>query len=275
MADLRVLVALARAEQDRFARLAVGTAETAGRLWDRYGPVSDLTLAAWQAQTVPLVVAAQNVAAVQRIGYLTAYSNLSGVPTRAPAIDVAALVADARNGTPAATVYARPTITARKALSEGRTIDEALKVGRARLLSTVSDDVMLAARAAEHETMLSFPHVVGYRRVPNAGACKLCLAASTQRYHVRDLRPCHGNCRCSVAPIVGTEDPGHILNRDLHAQLKQQGVIDDLTARKRGDVRFGGPRSATERDLPRVAVHEHGELGPTLTNAGDHWTGPL
>lgn len=62
--------------------------------------------------------------------------------------------------------------------------------------------------------------IVGWRRVTEPGACEFCLLASTQRYHTKDLHPLHEHCRCSVAPVVGLKDPGHVLNKDLLQRLK-------------------------------------------------------
>lgn len=271
-ADLTVLLALARADQDRYARLATATSTAAGDLWARLAPIDDLALARWQRAIVPLVRSAQRAAAVQRMGYLTAYYRLAGEPAAQLDIDITGLLDGLRNGTPLTEVYARPVITVRKALSEGRSAAEALKIGGARTAMTAETDVMLAARQAEHATMQQLPRVVGYRRVPNGGACKLCLAAATQRYHVRDLRPCHANCHCGVVEIVGTQDPGHIIDHDAYQRLKADGAIDEATARKAAKVRYGGARTATERDL--YVVHDHGELGPTLAEPGQHFTGP-
>ena len=292
MSDALVLATLARAHRDRFARLAEGTARLTGRLWDRYGPVSDQFLEEWLAETIPVVQAGQQVAASQTIGYLTAYSTIAGVPVDAPEIDLEALIAGVRNGTPPADVYARPTITARKVLSDGRGLADALRIGRARAAETAHTDVMLASRAAEQATMEAFPHCVGYRRVANPSACRYCLLASTQRYHVRDLRPCHTNCNCSVAMIIGSKDPGHVLDQKLHQQLKDAGVVEEETLRRQiaraktaglddrvtalrarqDQVRARIAEDPALRYRSEVAVHEHGELGPVLTDREQHFT---
>lgn len=46
--------------------------------------------------------------------------------------------------------------------------------------------------------------IVGYERVPDGGACVLCLTAAGQRYHSDDLMPIHDKCGCGVEPL--TED---------------------------------------------------------------------
>lgn len=335
-------MALARADQDRFARLATGTGRAAAILWEQLHPMTDAELLTWQRAIVPMVRGAQQAAAAQRIGYLTAYYELAGETPVQLDLDITGILGGLRNGTAPAEVYARPVVTARTALAEGKPWVDALRAGGARAEQTAETDVMLAARQAEFETMQQIPRVVGYRRVPNGGACKLCLAAATQRYHVRDLRPCHGNCRCGVVPIIGTQDPGHIIDRDAYERLKASGAFDGATAAKRSGVRYGGARTGTERRLGSASaesertarqadaaarnarshadraraelagerdpnrrerltlraqewdrraataeqraatarssdlftVHEHGELGPTLAEPGQHFTGP-
>lgn len=255
-------MALARADQDRFARIATGTGQFAERLFTRLAPITDEQLATWQRTVVPAVRSAQRAAATQRIGYLSAYSRLAGEPAQPLEVDVTGLLDGLRNGVPITDVYARPVITARAALSEGRTIGEAIRAGAVRAHATAETDVMLAARQAEHEALPQLPHVVGYRRVPNGGACRLCLAAATQRYHVRDLRPCHVNCRCGVVPIIGHRDPGAIIDHEALAALKRDGVISDLGALKRSGGRYG------------AEVRHHGELGPVLVDPQHSFTGP-
>lgn len=73
------------------------------------------------------------------------------------------------------------------------------------------------------------------------------------------------NCDCGVAPIVGTDDPGHVLDAPLLDQV-HAAVAD----------RFGtfdaSGRAPDYRDL--VVTHDHGELGPVLARRGDHFDGP-
>lgn len=78
--------------------------------------------------------------------------------------------------------------------------------------------------------------------------------------------PIHSHCDCGVAPIVGTDDPGRIVNRDLYRQLRENGggqywkqrgiAIDDEGNILRPD---GNPLA--------VKTSNHGELGPVLTDA--------
>jgi hypothetical protein len=73
------------------------------------------------------------------------------------------------------------------------------------------------------------------------------------------------NCDCGIAPIIGTDDPGHVLDGQL---------LDDV--HNAIQERFGtSDRSARVPDYRDVLVtHEHGELGPVLARRGDAFTAP-
>lgn len=295
MASAQALAVLALAQRDRFARLEQGTADAMSALWDRFRPVTDADLERWLRAAVPLMQGAQRASAVSAVGYLDAYGRIAGYPQQLD-VDIDAVLAGLRDGIGPAEVYTRPVITVRKGISDGREVVDALRLGGERLRATASTDVMLAGREAGREAMGQMRHVVGYRRTVNPGACRYCLLCSTQRYHVRDLQPCHANCKCSPvgAPIYGDRDPGQILNRDLHAQLKREGVIEDETLRRQiRDAKKAGrdervrslsdQRDAlharmnadpAQRFRSEVTVHQHGELGPVLTSSDHAWTGP-
>jgi hypothetical protein len=71
------------------------------------------------------------------------------------------------------------------------------------------------------------------------------------------------NCDCTPTPIIGTRDPGAVLNRPLldqaHASIAERFGPEAVTL---------SADSAAYRGL--VTVYEHGEYGPTLAAAGDH-----
>lgn len=233
-------------------------AAAAGRVWRRVGPVEDAQLAAWLDGVLPVVEAGRRRAAGSAVAYLSAYLERAGLA--APLVDVDAVAAAVREGVPLDEVYSRPVITVRSALSDGAPLGDALREGAARAVMTIRTDAGLAARDASHE-VLSRSRVVGYRRVTDGNACELCVLASTQRYHRGDLSPIHPACGCSVVPIIGDRDPGHVIDRDAVAWLKASGASTD-----------GLPLG--ERYRQAVAVSTHGEYGPTLHAAGDHFTGP-
>ncbi len=172
-----------------------------------------------------------------------------------PPVDIAAVTdAAARNGTALADVYRRPFVTVWAALAAGTDWSMAVAAGGARARSAADTDVQLAFRASAREIMDRDSRVVGYMRVPSGNACELCLMASTQRYRTGDLMPIHNHCGCDVEPILGDRDPGHVIDRELLDALK----VEDAVA-------------ARELVRERLGVEDHGELGPVLTVAGQHF----
>jgi hypothetical protein len=138
-----------------------------------------------------------------------------------------------------------------------------------RLAGTISDmNMTLAQREAYQADVRSGSSgpagVTGYRRIVHpelakTGTCGLCIVASDNVYHTAQLLPIHGNCNCTVLPIVGEIDPGTGLNNL---------TLGDFYAAA-GDSTFGEDLKKT-----RFVVNEHGEYGPVLGFEGQHFTGP-
>jgi len=178
-----------------------------------------------------------------------------------------------RSGTTALDVYARPASQAVFAYSKGGTVEDARQAVRDRLELLLHEDIMLAERDEEQRIYEAVPRVVGYRRVIHPersenGTCGLCAVAATQRYRTDELRPLHDGCECGSLPIVGTKDPGQVLNDEdleqLYAAAGEAVAIGGRQARS---------RSTAREDLlnVRVTVNEHGEKGPVLVKEGDHF----
>jgi hypothetical protein len=76
--------------------------------------------------------------------------------------------------------------------------------------------------------------------------------------------PIHPGCDCGEMPIYGNQDPGQVID-DIRLNATHEAVA----------ARFGvSDRSAREIDYRSIAIREHGELGPLLTVADQHFTGP-
>lgn len=192
---------------------------------------------------VPLSAAANQQSVLLTEAFL---SHALGAPP--VGLDADQIIAGIRNGATPEEVYTRPFVTVWSALKRGVPWAQAVKMGQDR-----------ASAAAEMDVQLSFTHtlraagdsswsnrIVGYQRVPDAGACDFCQTASGMLYNTDDLMPLHLHCGCGVDVVFAGDTVG------LNSASKH----------------FGGPGGL------KVAVHEHGELGPVLTNADDHFTGP-
>jgi hypothetical protein len=163
----------------------------------------------------------------------------------ASAMDRAALGLDmesvigaaARNGTPLEEVYRRPFVTVWTALKNGRPYEDAVASGLARVREAAVMDVQLAHRASLQAIQDGDPSIRGFRRVANGAACQFCLSIDGAIVSSASAMALHTGCGCGLEPLTG------------------------------GSVRASATPDA-------VAVHEHGELGPVLTDPSHDFTGP-
>lgn len=162
-------------------------------------------------------------------------------------VDAAQIIAGIRNGTTPAEVYHRSFVTVWAALGRGTPWAQAVKMGLDRATSAAATDVQLSFTHTLLAVGNADDQILGFERVPDDGACDFCIAASGQLYHSGDLMPLHNDCGCGVEPITAA---------DTMANLPP------------------APSSFPGADGLQVAVRDHGELGPVLTNAADHFTGP-
>lgn len=202
----------------------------------------------------PAVIAAQLQVANLTSVYLAAQTGTSPLP-------VSDVVAQGR-GIPVRDEFARPVITARTAISQGKTLDQALRAGGRRLESLATTDIQMA-KTRQADASLAHAGVEHYRRVPKgAGTCAMCLIASTQRYKVGTLSPIHPGCDCGVDVIPAGMDLEEVLDVNLlnttHAKVEAFAGVQDR-----------GGRAVDYRKL--IVEREHGEIGPLLTWKGDHF----
>lgn len=165
--------------------------------------------------------------------------------------------------------------------------------GERRLTSLALTDVELAVTHTVRDRLADEPDVRFYRRVlTGAESCGLCIIASTQRYRKRDLLPIHPNCDCVVAPILGEQDPGRVINStrvsedasptgetadgvpiyDAKDALDTEFLtreVHDAIRETFGEVAFDARRIDYRKIL---LVEQHGELGPVLTVARHKFT---
>lgn len=255
-----------------YNRLRTRTGAQILAAWRRAGGIDDAAARAWLATAVPITAGAQAATASLVAGYISLLGRAITGTATATAADPDAVTTEALRGVPAAAVYMRPVITARRLVGEGRPLGDALRIAGDRARSTAETDVLLAQRATTVDIAEREPRIVGYRRVLTGGSCALCATASTQRYHSEDLMPIHNNCDCGVAPIWGDRDPGNVINRELVADLK-------AAARTTGDPDYWRARHVTVDEdgtvrLPEPKVRQHGELGPVLTDSAHDFAGP-
>jgi hypothetical protein len=139
-----------------------------------------------------------------------------------------------RNGTAAEEVYRRPFVTVWTALSKGARYEDALNSGLARARSSASMDVQLSHRAAYAAAQVADPAIRGYQRIADASACDFCRTVNGAFVKSASAMPLHNGCGCGLGPLTRDVTPS---------------VVPDT-----------------------VVVHEHGELGPVLTDPAHHFT---
>ena len=225
------------------------------------GQHRDADLARFVSQASSVVLAGRQQTAALTDAYLTQVLRSAGLTVPAhKAIDTAAL-----RGVAVEEVLARPFTTVRVALSEGSTYGVAIKAGAARLTDIVATDMQLSKTHTARGIFSRTGGVHGFSRVVSGGkTCALCYIAATQRYSKEDLMPIHPGCSCGVDPITDgnpwDQDAADQQLEDTHA-----AVFDRL------GVSDSGGRAP---DYRKITVNDHGEIGPVLGRAGDHFTGP-
>lgn len=205
-------------------------------------------LAAWEAQMIPVAEAAQFHAAAVTAAYLAAVETAAtGEPVLAEPVEVADVSTEALRGAPAVDVWHRPAKTIWAALADDVAVGTAIVLGLRRALEIGETDLQLARTSTARRVMSVRSTIVGYRRAPSGRACDVCIAASRRRHRKTEPMPIHARCRCSVLPIFrDVGDPGDLVD----------------------------PEALAAAGVQPIAVHHHGETGPTLTPAGRHFTGP-
>jgi len=160
--------------------------------------------------------------------------------------------------------YERLASQYRYQVVNGSTEPDASANAAQRAAAVVRTDLSLAHRAQAQRFFSRRQVRTGFRRVlrPELGSggppCGLCVVAADRVYGYRQLLPLHPGCRCEVVAVGDTADPGLTLNADDLKHL------------------YGAAGSNTAEDLRRIRVQitEHGELGPVLIDADQHFRGP-
>lgn len=198
----------------------------------------------------------------------------------APEEPVPVLTARERNAMwlPPAVPYRRIAEQYRyQVIAEGVPEEKAQNKALVRIEALVRTDITLAVREQYYRN-LNLPRgqrqqAVGWRRVlhpelSESGPCGLCVVAADRVYKREQLKEIHDRCVCEVLPIYVGADPGLTLNRDDLNRLY------DAAGGTGGDVIKNGRRHSGALKKIRVVLTEHGELGPVLINADQHYRGP-
>lgn len=210
--------------------------------WRALPSFDEEDVAPFIAIAAPAVVAAQRASVALTAGYL---AQAIGHAPRGINPDLL-IGPTVRNGTPPEVLWRRPFITVWNDLSSGTKWDKAVKHGLARATSTASTDVQLSMRETLRAAGDANDLILGYRRVPDPGACEFCRLVAGQRYTTDQLLPIHSHCGCGVDVITEANRSNFFGNRENDLSITRDGVT--------------------------VAVREHGELGPVLVDGTHEFT---
>jgi hypothetical protein len=238
------------------------------------GAYRDADLARFVNQVSPIVLAGRRQTAALTDAYLSQVMRSAGIkiPVHKP-VDTAAL-----RGVDVTDVYARPYQTVWTKLSDGLAFEDAVSAGASRLADLIGTDMQMA-RTYTSQNVLSRSSASGYERVPSGmNTCALCEIASTQMYHIAELMPIHPGCACGVEPVTDSNpwDQGAADQRleDTHAAVFDRLGVADSGGRDVGLGKVDSSGNSISDYTALVAVRDHGEIGPMLVRAGDHFTGP-
>jgi hypothetical protein len=227
------------------------------------GSYRDEDADAFVGQILPTVLGAQQQMGALTDAYLSAMvGDMFGGGAAASGVQIP----EAIRGVPPAEVYRRPFVTVWTALSEGKSMTEAVKQGQTRLTSITGTDLQLVRTEATRQALAGDSRVQFYRRVLRGSYnCAMCVIASTQRYRKERLMPIHPGCDCGTRPLPAGQDPGQVIEPGLLE------AAHDAVAKGTGQADRGG-RLPDYRDI--IIDRQHGELGPLMALRRNDFTGP-
>ncbi|MFD9442167.1 hypothetical protein [Streptomyces sp. NPDC060001] len=237
-----------------------------GRSWTDLHAWRDADAAAFQRKTLPVILAGERQIATLTASYLEQlYRDVDGGARRVK-LDLDAVTGKSLRGVDPHDVYERPFKEVRAALSDGVALDAAVERGAHRLDTIAKTDLQLARTHTVREVAADMPRFeYTVRELQGEYDCALCMIASTQRYHKKNLAPIHPGCDCLVKTVTADYDPGQVIDSE---RLEQ---IHDLVEDALGKADRGG-RAVDYRKI--IISREHGEIGPVLGFRGQRFTGP-
>jgi hypothetical protein len=237
-----------------------------GQSWSGLKAWRDADVKTFQRRTLPLIFAGERQIATLTASYLEQLYREVDDRARRVSLDLDAVTGKSLRGVDPRDVYERPFKEVRFALSEGVALDDAVDRGGHRLETIVKTDLQLARTHTVREVADELPKFeYTVRELQGEYDCALCMIASTQRYHKRDLAPIHPGCDCLVKTVTAAYDPGQIIDEEF------LNSVHDAVEAALGTFDRGG-RAVDYRKI--IVSREHGEIGPVLGYRGQRFTGP-
>lgn len=191
-------VALVRKRQTLLATLRQTTAAQLARRWTALDSYDNET--AWLRTAGPVLLAGQSRAVDLQVAHLQALLGARITFDRPAILENAAVD------------LTEPFLALGRALNAGADYADAVEAGKLRAEGLGESGVQWASRAA-NQAAAGDDRIVGWTRTLGAGSCSWCIQVSAQRYHSAESASFgHLRCNCGVDPIIGSRDPGRVVN---------------------------------------------------------------
>lgn len=227
--------ALTQAYQSELKRTRLAVSGQVGEMFKALPNYYDEQVPVFLSRAVPVIQAGQQRAISLTSAYTSRQLGVGQV-----GLDIPEIIGGIRNGVTADMVYARPFVTVRAAIDRIG-LSGAVQKGLARAVASAAMDVALASRNASLAYAKQNTDITAWQRVAEPGCCDFCQEIDGAKLLSEDPAPLHNNCGCTVSPLT-----------------------------------FG--RGYTKSDFESssnwetVAIHDHGELGPLITNKENNFT---
>ncbi|WP_406324135.1 hypothetical protein [Streptomyces niveus] len=238
----------------------------AGRSWRDLGSWRGSDVRRFQRTSLPIILAGERQIASLTASYLEQlYRDVDRSAGRV-SLDFDEVTGKALRGVDPEDVYERPFKDVWTGLSDGAGMDEALNRGDHRLTTLIKTDLQLARTHTFRAVTAQQDGVEYYiRELRGEYDCALCMIASTQRYHKKDLMPIHPGCDCEPKTVKADYDPGQIIDEERLERIHD--LVEEAVGRS--------DRSGRAVDYRKIIVaNDHGEIGPVLGFRGQRFTGP-
>ena len=200
------------------------------RAWNLTGNF-DAEYAEWFAFMAPAVVAAQALNVRLTSAYLGAFrTSETRTSSRPPDIDPAEFVGKTRDGRTFEQGWTSPLIKTKVAMGEGKTIQEAAKIGLDASANLIRLDTYAAARDAMANQIRDNDGIIGYKRVEGAEpTCGGCLSAIDNDVLMPEEDfATHPGCDCVAEPVYGDVDDlfNHPTGAESYSRLSTAEKIE-------------------------------------------------
>ncbi len=257
MAANRRSLAITNAYGQRLKAVEARVVQQSRRTWQVTGDF-DADYAAWFEVMAPAVSAAQALNLRLTAAYLGAFqSSETRRVVNPPQIDPEPYVGRTRDGRTFEEGWSSPPIKSKVAMAEGKTIEEAAKIGFEASSNLIKLDTYAAARNALSDQFRSNDQIIGYRRVLNGeDDCGGCMAAASNDILApEDDFETHPGCDCTgEAVFADVED------RFQHPSGAE--VFSRMSAEER--INAVGLEAAQLLDSDQIALRDLAGQSPTV-----------